>query len=571
MLAASDFASLVRVVAEESDADRALDRLSIAAMELTDSRNVMIAQMHEEHGSVELAYGHGMDWNDQATRERISVGTKKGEGIVAYVAATGKSYLSGDLNQDPRYRDLFGTSVSEIAVPVRDRHGRIRAVLNVESDQRHHYDDAHMQLCETIADLIAVVLEREQMERREEALVQIGGVLNSAMTGEELVERVLTVAGEVLRFQSCSIFLLDPEKEIFVLRGSVSVLKEQVGKVGYRPGEGITGWVCQTGLSVRLANPQKDPRWRGQFLELPNEEIASFLAVPIGYRGRTIGVIRVLRRVTDNPYVDNSFTEEDERLLMTIAEQVATGLENIRSIQKAFKVEQMAAWGELSAKSSHMIGNRVFALKGDVNELGHLLDDAELNRKELKDLQRSLGISVTRVEEILQDFRDFVTATQLTLVVSEVNALVKESVEEVFPKRSEVVLEWHLGTELPQIKVDPRKLRRAISELVENSLSFFEKGTLRVSTHFAEPAQLQRRGGNSSHPFVAIEIEDEGPGVDDQRKDLIFRPFYSSRVKGMGLGLSIVKGIIDAHGGTVFEDGREGQGARFVILLPAAS
>lgn len=564
MLASADFAALVRVVGEESDADKALERLSLAALELTDSRNTMIAVMNEELGTVELGYGHGVDWVDLQIQERIRIGTRNGEGIVAYVAATGTSYLSNDLKKDPRYRDLFGTSASEIAVPIRDRHGRIRAVLNVESDQTGHYGNEAMVVCETIAGLIALVLERDLLARREEALVQIGGVLNSAMTGEELVERVLTVAGEVLRFQSCSIFLLDPEKEMFMLRGSVSILKERVGQVGYKPGEGITGWVCQTGQSVRLANPQKDPRWRGQFLELPNEEIASFLAVPIVYRGKTIGVIRVLRRVTDNPFVDNSFTEDDERLLMTIAEQVATGLENIRSLQKQFKVEQMAAWGELSAKSSHMIGNRVFALKGDVNELGHMVKEQDLDRGMLSDIQKSLGINVTRIEEILQDFRDFVTATQLTLTVADVNTMVRESVDEVFPKRSPIRLEYDLAESLPKVKVDPRKLRRAISELVENSLSFFEEGRLRVATHLAASSKPDQKP-----TLVAIEIEDEGPGVDEERKDLIFRPFYSSRVKGMGLGLSIVKGIIDAHGGTVFEDGAPGKGARFVILLPA--
>jgi signal transduction histidine kinase len=68
--------------------------------------------------------------------------------------------------------------------------------------------------------------------------------------------------------------------------------------------------------------------------------------------------------------------------------------------------------------------------------------------------------------------------------------------------------------------------------------------------------------------FAEIEIEDSGPGVEDEAKATIFQPFFSKRVKGMGLGLSIVKGIVDAHGGEVFESGRLGHGARFVILLP---
>ena len=355
-----------------------------------------------------------------------------------------------------------------------------------------------------------------------------------------------------------------------MLRGSISDLRDRVGEVGYRPGEGITGWVCQTGESVRLAQPQTDPRWRGRYLEHPNEEIAGFLAVPILYRRRPIGVIRVLRRTTDNPHVDNSFTEDDERILASIAEQVASGLENIRALQKAIRTEQMAAWGELSAKSSHMIGNRVFALKGDVNELGHMLADAVLNREELLEVQKSLGVNVTRVEEILQDFRDFVTATQLAPEELDLNALVRESVDEIFPKRGPIRLEYDLESSLPPVMVDPRKLRRAISELVENSLNYFETGRLRVATRRSNASDAQRAGSKQGS-FLAIEIEDEGPGIDAERKDLIFRPFYSGRVKGMGLGLSIVKGIIDAHGGGVFEDGCEGLGAKFVMLVPVAT
>jgi two-component system sensor histidine kinase HydH len=63
-------------------------------------------------------------------------------------------------------------------------------------------------------------------------------------------------------------------------------------------------------------------------------------------------------------------------------------------------------------------------------------------------------------------------------------------------------------------------------------------------------------------------VEDSGPGVPDDVKSLIFQPFYSGRVKGMGLGLGIVKGIVDAHGGDVFENGVFREGARFVLHVP---
>jgi len=100
--------------------------------------------------------------------------------------------------------------------------------------------------------------------------------------------------------------------------------------------------------------------------------------------------------------------------------------------------------------------------------------------------------------------------------------------------------------------------------LIENSMNYMEDGTLRISTKVVDRTvgQLKRR-------FVQIELEDSGPGVDQERKQVIFQPFHSGRVKGMGLGLSIVKGIVDAHGGEVYEAGEPAKGAKFVILLPA--
>ncbi|HRJ26440.1 MAG TPA: GAF domain-containing protein [Fimbriimonadaceae bacterium] len=561
---------LLSLVVREVETDQAMQKLIEAASDSTRSRNVMVGLLDDEEGRLELVYGHGPEWSSKTEGEVIPITKHEGAGIVAYVAATGRPFMSGDVSDDPHYRDLFKTSQSEIAVPINDAHGRLRGVLNLESDRPDHYTQDDLCLALSISSLASLVLEREEMRRREEALIRIGSALDRALDEDELIDALLEVAGDVLRFQAVSIFLYDPVQDLFMLRGSVGQLKDLVGQVGYAAGEGVTGSVCASGQSVCINNPQADERWRGRYLELPSETIASFLAVAIVYRGKSIGAIRVLRRVTDNPYLDNHFTDEDQRLLDTIAEQVATGLENIRAVQKLLRSERMVAWGELSAKSSHMIGNRVFALRGDVNELGHMLKEREVQRDTLVELHQSLEINLVRIEEILQDFRDFLTATNMTPVTTDLNALVHESATEIFPRRSQVRLEFDLDPELPKVSADPRKLRRAISELVENALNYFEEGRLRVATRRALPEQVQSVGLPANKAFVAIEIQDQGPGVSADKKAQIFQPFYSGRVKGMGLGLSIVKGIAEAHGGNVYEAGQEGEGANFVILLPVA-
>jgi len=553
-------AHLARLISEISavaEVDDALRRIADAALELTPTRHVLVAVLNQQMEDLEIKFGAGEGWAEVAQHRRLPLEIGRNEGLVGWVAATGEGIISGRVQEDPLYRALFSSTQSEIAVPVKDEFGRVRAVLNLESDRRDAYTDTDRLTAQALADLAGVVVQRRERMAREEALIQIGSALDDALTEELLIQRVIEVAEQTLRLHSCSIFLIDPQRNAAVLRGTIGELRDQVGSLHYELGEGFTGWVCQHGEPILLDDPQTDPRWRGKYVEIPSPQIASFLAVPIAIQGQIFGAIRVLRRKTENTFVDNRFTPQDQRLLQTIAEQVASGLANVRNIERMIRDERMIAWGELSAKSSHMIGNRVFAVRGDVNELGYMIEDGSIAPDQLREIQQSLATNVTRIEEILQDFRDFVTATQLDRHPTDVVALVRETAQEIFPRRTNVQLELDLSETPLEISVDSKRLRRAIGELIENSLNYFDEGALRVSCHL-------RRAGR----VVQIEVEDGGPGVPLEKKSLIFQPFYSGRVKGMGLGLSIVKGIVDAHGGEVFEAGTPGSGAKFVILLP---
>ena len=149
--------------------------------------------------------------------------------------------------------------------------------------------------------------------------------------------------------------------------------------------------------------------------------------------------------------------------------------------------------------------------------------------------------------------------------------MVKEAIDESFPKRSQTALKLRLAADLPRIKADPKKLKRCFSELVENAISFQpDGGEIRVTTSLVDThSKRWLRPSQQASDFVQVRFEDKGPGIEQANKPRIFNPFYTSRAKGMGLGLSIVKGIIDAHKGVIFESGKPGKGAKFTILLPS--
>lgn len=538
------------------------------AIAATGARNAMVAHYNESLGYMTLRAGVGADWRPEMLGEKISVGVEVEEGITAYVAATGESFVSGDVTHEPRYRLLIEGSRSELASPIFDRYGRVRGVLNLESPELDLFEPEQIRWTELLARVAALALEIEDAELREDALLKVGTALDVAQTEEELLRSVQEVTEEVLRVTAYSIFLWDEQRQAFVLKDTVG--KSSLSKEAqYLPGEGCTGWVCQHGETILLNDPRSDPRWAGKHLEIEADRIHSYICVPIKSGGRVLGAMRAIRRKGKNPYIDVRFTERELGLLSAIAEQLGTGLQKIRSLKKLITSERMAAWGELSARSSHMIGNRVFAISGDANELKYMLSQETIPRREAIELVEHMQDSIGKLETILQDYRDFVTATKLEMGMYDLVAIVKDAAKNVLVEGGPIEVQFEELEKLDPFLIDTKKVERAVSELVENAAHYMEKGVVFVRVGLANKDNLKTANLRPRNlQYAKIEIEDQGPGVPVEYKQRIFEAYYSSRSKGMGLGLSIVKGIVEAHDGFIFENGIPGQGARFVILLP---
>lgn len=561
------FADAIRHYDDGDILQKALD----AGMRVLEGTRGFLAIMHRETGEMTVCSTAGEGWTEQTRRLRVQLAQEDTRGITGHVAVTSQPYFTGNADQDPYYVRYFEDTLSEVAVPILGGQGQTLGVINIDRSEPDAFDMEDCAHLTAIGQAAAVALALQGFSSRETALIEIGKNLTSTLETGELMKKVVDIAAEALRFEDCSVFLIEENSDHLVLQASRGALDSDSGLAAYHLGEGLTGWVAQHGEPIRVEEPPRDPRWKGRFAEIPMEEIGAFLAVPIIIRDHIMGVLRVLRRKSYSPWFSNRFTETDERVLITIASQLGAAVENARSFERLVRAERMAAWGELSAKSAHMIGNRSFALKGDLNELKHLISelaDGEQKRV-LAEVSTGMERGIDRLDEILREFRDFVVATQLSPADSDINQVIQEVVAESYPRRSPVQLTLNLAEGLPVIRCDASKLKRALSELIENSLSFQpEGGELRISTSRLQPAEKSAFKLAHTLDYLRIEISDTGPGVEEDIKEKIFKPFFTSRVKGMGLGLSIVKGIIEAHHGQVIENGVEGHGASFNIFLP---
>lgn len=173
---------------------------------------------------------------------------------------------------------------------------------------------------------------------------------------------------------------------------------------------------------------------------------------------------------------------------------------------------------------------------------------------------RRIRSEIERLNQILTDFRRFTGLPPLSLRESDIGALIEEVLEFTEPEAQsrniKVVRELE---DLPSIKLDPDQFKQALWNLIINATQAMEKGgalTLRASA----------LDGN-----IRIDVQDTGEGVSPDIADRMFDLFFHTKENGTGVGLAIVKRVIEGHGGRVDVDSAPNQGATFSILLPVNS
>lgn len=574
-------AALSKAAVEGESDDALLQRFVQGAVETLGATRGFVALAETEYGGLALGPTAGTKWNDANRSDRLA-DRQNANTLTAQVASTRRAICYDDLARElPGYTPYFADVRSALVVPIQVKaEGRVRGVINLESVREGAFGEDDIAFVSALADIAALRLSMTALNARERALLQMGRELSVSPDPDALMQRVLTITHEILRFEDCSLFFLEPGAQRLSLVATRGALTPQIRKASYALGEGLTGWVAAEGISVRLPDPREHPNYKGLHREIAEGDTGAFIAVPIKAHSGVVGVLRALRRKSNSPWFPNEFTQEDQDVLETIAAQVGTAVDNAQLLARLVQSERMAAWGEMSAMSSHMIGNKVFGIKGELNELEFVVGkgaDAEtlnnLKRGAVRPLLEGMKNGVFRLEELLAEFRDFVRATALSTAPADATEVVRGVVAETFPKRGNIALTEHYAPEPLLIQADPVKLKRALSELIENAVTFQEEGgTLRVETRRIGPEERLpfpvSLSYGSSEGWAMISFEDGGPGVSDADKEKIFRPFYTSRPRGMGLGLAIVKGIIEAHHGGIAEVGKAGHGAHFVILLP---
>jgi len=219
--------------------------------------------------------------------------------------------------------------------------------------------------------------------------------------------------------------------------------------------------------------------------------------------------------------------------------------------QKA-KTERLATFGQLVGSIGHELRNPLGVIESSLYILrGRVPVDDERGKKHIGRIGEQLLIANQIISDLLDMIRDRPLERERVRVAKLVDAVVQETV------RPDGVAITTAGLDpLPDIAVDASKLRQVLVNLIDNAVhAVGATGNVRVR-------------GDLQDEQLVLAVEDSGPGVDANVRRRLFEPLITTKAKGIGLGLPLVRRIVERHGGTVAYEPPPDGGARFVVRLP---
>jgi nitrogen fixation/metabolism regulation signal transduction histidine kinase len=238
-------------------------------------------------------------------------------------------------------------------------------------------------------------------------------------------------------------------------------------------------------------------------------------------------------------------------------------------VTNLLQAQRIAAWGEVARRLAHEIKNPLTPIQLSAERVQHKLAE-RLSKEDAQFLKRSTDTIVNQVEalkKMVNEFSEYARAPELEFKLLDLNALVQE-VLALYESPSIVVsgtpqphIDLDLASDLPAVRGDSARLRQVIHNLLQNAQDTLA-GVL-------DPVIMVRTEIVSEG--VQFSVSDNGGGFAEQVKARVFEPYVTTKTKGTGLGLPIVKKIVEEHSGTIKIENIRPRGARIAIILPVAA
>jgi len=278
-------------------------------------------------------------------------------------------------------------------------------------------------------------------------------------------------------------------------------------------------------------------------------------------KGKTdSSTVVVVQDITERKRAEQALKEYSERL----EEMVDERTKELRDTQQQLlRAERLAAIGQLGASIGHELRNPLGIIKNSTYYL-----NMKLGRVDEK-VQKHLGIiekEITRSNKIITDLMDFARVRSPTLRKTDANLLVREAISRSnIPENVEVITRLTKG--LSPLMADPGQIEQVFINLISNAAQAMTSSNS-IETRNGGRLEISTRAEDG---FIVTEFKDNGCGISEKNLGKLFDPLFTTKTKGIGLGLAICKAIVESHEGRIEVGSELGQGTTFTVKLPASA
>jgi len=382
-------------------------------------------------------------------------------------------------------------------------------------------------------------------------LYELATELSSIFSLDRLLHRTLERVLNVVKADRAYILLVGPNGKLTPKATHNSTHPDDQTDVPIS--RTIINEVVTKHVGVLCSNAMRDKRFSSG-KSVHEYGIRSAIVAPIKGREKVLGVIHV-----DSSVSEHTYTTEQLRLLTAIGYQTGLAVENVRLYEAQVAGERLAAVGETVALLSHHIKNIIQGLSAGSELVENALaqQDADKASRSWPIIRRSLD----RINAVVLNMLAFSKQRRPLLESVNVNLVLGECVDLLMPQADErsVAIMTDLA-DMPPVPADADALHQAVLNLLTNALEAVpdNAGVVTVSSKFDTLDQQ-----------AVIGVADNGVGIEPEQIDHIFDIFHSTKgQKATGLGLAVVKKVVEEHGAVIDVDSAPGRGTTFTIRLP---
>ncbi len=379
-----------------------------------------------------------------------------------------------------------------------------------------------------------------------QALVQASLALTTEVSLERVLQKIADVTHDILGARYAALGVIDPAGtglSQFLTAGIDDATRRATGPL---PTDTVLGQLITGRRPIRMRSLATDSEPAGR----------SFLGVPIMVRDRAYGRLHV----TDKQGAEE-FSEADEGIAVVLASQAAIAIENAYAFQalreaqeELIRKEKLATLGQLAGGVGHELRNPLGVIKNSVYYLNMILPKDEKIQKHLAILDRE----VANLDRIVTELLDFARVKAPMREAASLVAIVRAALDHlVLPETVTVQLE--LAESMPAILVDTHQVGQIVLNFLQNALQAMpDGGRLTVSAE-----------QDPEHVFVTV--EDTGVGILPENLAKIFQPLFTTKAKGIGLGLALARDLAEANGGRITVGSTVGRGSCFTVRFEKAA